>query len=288
MSFRAAIAILAHQEEARIGGALQSLPLSDTAYEFHVVANGSTDRTADIARAHAAPGHNVHVHDWAEGGKSHSWNRFVYEVAPPRLPLVFLDGDAEFDEGTIPALLTGLSENPEWNLAAGVPRTGRRAAAYREEQRRSRGMFGDCYALSADFADRLRAANIRIPKGLVGDDSFVGSIAKTNLQGNWNWKLERTGVVDAAGFRSEVFNPRRPSNWMSQYRRMINYSVRHYELRAFVKMMDSERHPIFPAHANGLFDLYPEVLDERRSGLWRWFDSLARKRIAQRRAQDAN
>ena len=45
------IAVLAHNEERRIGACLASLPLGDPAVAVHVVVNGSTDRTAaDRAR----------------------------------------------------------------------------------------------------------------------------------------------------------------------------------------------------------------------------------------------
>src|SRR3546814_2815855 len=43
-------AIFAHNEERRIGSCLKSLPLDRMDIAFHVLVNGSNDRTADRAR----------------------------------------------------------------------------------------------------------------------------------------------------------------------------------------------------------------------------------------------
>ena len=51
--------VLAHNEERRIGLCLASLPLGGPAVAIHVVVNGSSDRTAEIARSFP-----VTVHDW--------------------------------------------------------------------------------------------------------------------------------------------------------------------------------------------------------------------------------
>ncbi len=61
---------MAHNEEARIAKCLNSLPLGNPDVVIHVVVNGSTDRTAEIARALAAGTDNIVVHEYAEGGKS--------------------------------------------------------------------------------------------------------------------------------------------------------------------------------------------------------------------------
>ena len=86
------IAVLAHNEERRIARCLASLPLAASGIAVHAVVNGSTDRTAEIARGFAS----VTVHEYAEGGKSKSWNRFVLDTPGIEADVfVFVDGDAE-------------------------------------------------------------------------------------------------------------------------------------------------------------------------------------------------
>ena len=45
------VAVLAHNEERRIGACLASLPLDGPGLDVHVIVNGSRDRTAERARA---------------------------------------------------------------------------------------------------------------------------------------------------------------------------------------------------------------------------------------------
>jgi glycosyltransferase involved in cell wall biosynthesis len=54
---------MAYNEAARIARCLHSLPLGDPAVAIHVVVNGSSDQTADIANQIAAQTSNVEVHD---------------------------------------------------------------------------------------------------------------------------------------------------------------------------------------------------------------------------------
>ena len=104
------VAVLAHNEERRIARCLASLPLHDPRVAIHAVVNGSSDRTAEIARG--VPG--VTVHDYAQGGKARSWNRFALDT--PLLKartFVFVDGDSEIRPGSVTALEQALSNHPK-------------------------------------------------------------------------------------------------------------------------------------------------------------------------------
>src|SRR3546814_16398476 len=67
--------IFAHNEERRMGSCLNSLPLDRMDIAFHVLVNGSDDRTADRARNSACGRATVHLHGLIHGGKSRTWNR---------------------------------------------------------------------------------------------------------------------------------------------------------------------------------------------------------------------
>lgn len=271
------VAVLAHNEERRIGACLASLPLDDPAVAIHVVVNGSRDQTAAIARA-VGQG-RVTVHDWPEGGKARSWNRFVLDT--PGIEgqtFVFVDGDAAVTPGSVAALTDALAGDPRANAASGMPRNGRRAERYRAEMIATHGLFGDLYALSGRFIAKFRASGVRLPDDLVGDDSLIGALASTDLADEGDWRDERIHVTPRAGFLCE---PTRlsPASLLKQYRRMINYSVRHFQNRIVSDIMRGEGPAGLPTR---MADLYPQWLERfsprARADLW-WFDREALGRM---------
>lgn len=278
MPARIVVGVLAHNEERRIGRCLASLPLGEAGIDVHVIVNGTTDRTAEIARTFP-----VTVHDWPQGGKSRSWNRFVLDMADiDGDAFVFVDGDAELAPGSVQALAGVLAADPAANAASGLPLNGRKVAQYRAGLVSSHGLFGDLYALSGDFVRRLRASGIRLPEDLIGDDSLVGALAKTNLMGEGEWREERVRPCPEAGFRCEPTDYASPASLRNQYRRMINYSVRHFQNRIVSEVMRGPGPSALPAR---LADLYGEWLPRfapRLSPAWWWFDrqALARMRLS--------
>lgn len=275
------VCVLAHQEERRIAACLGSLPLDDPAIAVHVVVNGSIDRTAAIASS--VGGDRVTVHDWPQGGKARSWNRFVFDT--PGIDgraFVFVDGDAEVVPGSVEALAASLAADPGLNAVSGMPRNGRRAKDYQRGMLSEHGMFGDLYALSGDFVARMRRSGLRLPEDLVGDDGLLCALAKADLQSEREWREDRVHVCPNAGFLCEPASLFSPETMRLQYRRMINYSVRHFQNRILTSVMRGEGAGSLPGR---LAELYPEWLDRlaprAHPALW-WFDrkALARMRAA--------
>jgi glycosyltransferase involved in cell wall biosynthesis len=271
------VTVLAHNEERRIGACLDSLPLDDLGVAVHVVVNGSTDRTADIALSRAAP--NLHIHVYEEGGKARSWGRFVREL-PAFSPVhVFVDGDARVAPGSIEALAATLAEHPEANAASGLPLNGRGAEDYRQSIVDESGLFGDLYALRGTFLERMRSRGIRLPVDLVGDDGLIAALAHTDLGPNDAWQCARVAPCPGAGFYCEPVRLADPATWRMQYRRMISYSVRHFQNRIIIGVMEGPGPEGLPER---LASLYPEWLPRFRARpdprLW-WFDRLALARM---------
>lgn len=269
------VCVLAHNEERRIARCLSSLPLGRDGVVVHVVVNGSSDRTAEIARSFP-----VTVHDWAQGGKARSWNRFVLDT--PGLEgeaFVFVDGDAEVVPGSIEALARALADNPDANAASGLPANGRRAEAYRRELIATRGLFGDLYALSGRFVERLRASGLRLPEDLIGDDSLVGALAKTDLADESDWREERIVPCLEAGFLCEPTALTSPASLRGQYARMVNYSVRHFQNHIVSQIMRRAGPAGLPRR---MAEIYPQWLPRfapRRNPVWFWFDRMALARM---------
>lgn len=276
-----AIAVLAHNEERRIAACLDSLPLGEAGVAIHVLVNGTTDGTAVIARHYERRG-NLSVHDWPEGGKARTWNRFVHDLGVRADTYVFVDGDAVVTPGSVAALAQALDAAPHANAAAALPRNGRHAARYQEYVHAEHGLFGDLYALPARFVERVRAAAIRLPEDLIGDDGLVGAFAKTDLADERDWQDARVLTVRDAGFLCEPTSLLHPHTLRTQYRRMIAYSMRHFQNRLISELMATGGPAALPER---LATLYPRALPRfapRRSpALW-WFDrqALARLRAA--------
>lgn len=272
---RIVVAVPAHNEERRIGACLASLPLGDPGVAVHVVVNGSRDRTAQIARGFAG----VTVHDWAHGGKARSWNRFVLDT--PGIDgdiFVFVDGDAQVAPGSLAALANALAD-PKVNAASALPLNGRGAERYRAEMIASHGLFGDLYALSGRFVAKLRRSGIRLPADLVGDDSLIGALAKTDLAGESDWREERVRVVPDAGFLCE---PTRlsPASLRNQYHRMVNYSVRHFQNRIVSDIMRGPGPAGLPGRMAELYPLWLARLTPRPHPSCWWFDRRALARMS--------
>ena len=269
------IAVLAHQEEARIAFCLNSLPLGDDGVVIHVIVNGSSDRTATIARDIAGHHTNVTVHEFVDGGKSLSWNRFMFDTLAGFHPVhVFV--------GSIASLALALTSDPRANAVSALPLNGRKVEHYRQAMRREHGLFGDLYALRGDFLARMKAKNIRLPEDLVGDDGLLAAMAKTDLENEDNWDDSRVVVCEDAGFLCEPVRLADPLSWRLQYRRMINYSVRHWQNRMISEIMRSAGPKGLPKQ---LLELYPVELPDcnpRASFPEILFDRLALRRMAAR------
>jgi len=275
------VIVLAHNEEARIAACLRSLPLADEDIAFHVVVNGSTDATARIAQGFADRHHNLKLHVLERGGKARSWNRLLFNELPDFHTVhVFVDGDAEVAAGSIRALAASLVADSQANAAAALPMNGRKVAAYQKQLRQEHGLFGDLYALRGSFLARMKAASIRLPDDVVGDDGLVCALAKTDLADELCWDDQRVAVCETAGFFCAPVSVWSPLSWRMQFRRMINYSVRHFQNVLITQLMRAKGPSQLPRQLSVLYaDALPKM--RPRGGLVHMlFDRLALARMA--------
>ena len=120
------IGILAYNEAAHIGRALQTLFMQDAfekySIEVIVVPNGCTDDTAALARQCLMD----HQHVWsargsakvqalAKAGKANAWNFFVHELSAAQASILFLmDADIEFlQSDSISSMIVTLKTNSD-------------------------------------------------------------------------------------------------------------------------------------------------------------------------------
>lgn len=275
------IAVLAHNEEARIATCLHSLPLGDAGVAIHVLVNGSGDATAAIASAIAASASNMNVHIYDEAGKARSWNRFLFdELDAFHETHIFVDGDAEIVPGSIRALGSTLDFEPRANAASALPMNGRNAEHYQRAMRRDHGLFGDLYALRGDFLRRMKAQGIRLPDDAIGDDGLICAMAKTDLGDESHWRSERVAVCLGAGFLCAPVTMLSPRSWRMQYRRMVTYSMRHFQNAMISRIMRDSGPQGLPRLLSDIYRRELPGLQPRVRPEWFWFDRLALKRMA--------
>ncbi|QIQ87000.1 glycosyltransferase family A protein [Erythrobacter sp.] len=271
------VTVLAHNEEARIAACLASLPVGEPGVTVTVVVNGSTDRTADIVRAHEG----VELVEYEQGGKARSWNRFVLDGAREADVFVFVDGDAQLVPGSVDALARALAADPRANAASGLPMNGRRVEAYRRSIAADSGLFGDCYALAGDFVRRMRERGIRLPDDIIGEDGLVRALACTDLGPESGWSNVRVVPVAEAGFWCEP-NALDARGLRQQAARMVNYSVRHFQNRIVSDIMRGEGPAGLPRELASLYGDYLPRFRPRLSPLWFAFDRKALARMRER------
>ncbi len=278
-SCRVLVTVLAHHEERRIAACLDSLPLGESDVRVAVVVNGSSDATADIVRGYRERG--VELVEYAEGGKSRSWNRFMIDAGPRAATYVFVDGDAELLPGSIAALERCLVAHPRANAASAPPMNGRNATHYRKLMAQEAGLFGDCYALRGAFVERLRASGIRLPDDLIGDDSLIAALAHTDLGSDADWRSERVVACPDAGFYC-VPNGLTLLGLRQQAKRMTNYALRRFQNRIITAIMRSSGPQGLPRLMAETYPAWFDRLAPRLNPLWYWFDrqALARMRAA--------
>lgn len=275
------IAVLAHNEETRIAACLNSLPLNEADVAIHVIVNGSTDATAAIAGGVAAAARNVRVHIYKEGGKARSWNRFLFDdLTGFHETHIFVDGDAEITPGSIDALNLALQKKHGANAASGMPMNGRRMAHYQKVMQREHGLFGDLYALRGDFLRRMKQDGIRLPDDVIGEDGLICAMAKTDLADESNWNDYRVAVCAGAGFLCAPVSTLSPQSWRMQYRRMVNYSVRHYQNAMISRIMRDTGPKGLPRLLSDIYRRELPGMEPRGRPQLFWFDRLALKRMA--------
>lgn len=275
---RAQVAIFAHNEARRIAGCINSLPRSSDAFEFHLLVNGTSDRTAAIARGLTSGCGDFHIHDLPLGGKARTWNYFVDVLFDPTASAcLFVDGDAEILPGALEAMVLTLAANPDANGVNAMPVTGRKQALYRQGILAEHGLFGALYGLSTDFITRLKATSIRLPHDLIGDDGLIGALAKTDLGPEANWDKTRIANCEAAQFRFEEADWRVPTTWGLQAKRMVNYSIRRYQNKVVSSIMRGPGPTALPKSMHETYAEHWPLFDVRPK--YAPFDWLAKRRM---------
>ena len=271
------VAVLAHNEEHKIIDCLQSLDSAagNHPYDAYVLANGCTDNTEVVVRNFIKNKPHLHLVSIEKGDKCNAWNVFVHEVHAAADLYFFIDGDVTAADNALLAMSIALERQPDAIAGAALPITGRSVETQKEIVRREHGMAGNLYVLRKEFINNMRQQNLRLPIGIVGDDSLLGALVMWNLNPSSGWRKENVVVCDEAGFAFESMSPFLVDDWRVQWKRMKRYSRRYFENSMLREILRNEGIGSMP-ETN--IDLYRRKLHECRlrwRGLWTVFDFLA-------------
>lgn len=215
---KTSVGILAHNEEHRL-----PLLLSDVwqqswltpekrggePLEIVCVVNGSSDRTAVVARAyfaaHPLPGLTAKVVEISRPGKANAWNQYVQHLSEPLADALFLvDADIRLpDADTLLRLASTLKAAPEAVVAVDRPlktfgAQGADAARVRLSQAAAElaaaGPAKLCGQLYLARSAALRA--LPMPEGLLVEDGFVKAMLLTD---NFRTSENLARIVKAEG-----------------------------------------------------------------------------------------
>ena len=249
------VAVFAHNEERKITACLASLAESHQHHpvQCFVLANGCTDGTEECVRAFIANNPWVHLISIQLGDKSNAWNIYVHEVAPPSDVHFFIDGDLGACSGALTHLYRALTSNAEANAAAAVPATGRTRKRVTEQIIQDHDLLGNLYALRGTFLDRVRAHEIRIPVGLIGEDCMVGALAKWNLDLKAGWREERIVPCPEAGFWFEPLSMLRPRDLSIYWKKQVRYGIRACQMQMIISIVKVQGLHRMPTHVRDLY-----------------------------------
>jgi glycosyltransferase involved in cell wall biosynthesis len=264
------IAVFAHNESQNITACLESvkraIKVGDSCY---VLNNGSSDNTGTLVNEFIKTNSFCNLIAIEMGDKANAWNVFVHELNITASLFCFLDGDCVITPNSIDALEKCSKDNPFANAVAALPHE-QTSKKNREEMLRDGGLAGNLYALSRNFVDRIRSNNIRLPLGLIGDDSLIGALIYWDLNPTENdWDKRRIAPCEEATFSYEPLSIFSSRDIKLYYRRKLRYSLRHFQMMLFKPLLKEQGLAGIPQHID---DLYVNYTDQLKLA-WRWTDT---------------
>lgn len=274
-----AIAIFAHNEARNIIPCLESVKKAiRIGDECCVLNNGSSDNTETLVRAFLKENSFCKLITIEIGDKANAWNVFCHELDIKAKLFVFMDGDCTVSPSSLDALESCLRRNPHANAAAALPdeRASRRS---RETMLRDGGLAGNLYALPQKFMQRIRDNNVRLPIGLIGDDSVVGALAYWDLNPKTEWDKGRIVTCKDASFSHRRLSSLSIADVRLYLRRKIRYSLRHYQTMLMRAPLKTHGLRAIPQNIDDLYIGSVPLLKLKWRGPNTWFDYLALRRI---------
>ena len=276
------VAVFAHNEADTIARCLDAIRSDDPEVEIRieVLVNGTRDNTMAIVGAYdAGPNRTVTGHDIQLGDKSNAWNLFTHEFAGEADIYFYTDGDCWIEPGSLDAVAAAMRDNSVINAVSTMPLAGRSKERWRASLLANQELTGNLYALTPAFVRRLRDGAVRLPVGMIGDDSLMGALCHWDLKPFGEWRDELVLPCEAAGFHFQPLSVFSLDDLRQQFRRMIRYSIRWWQLRMLDAIFREEGIAGMPAHVDILYRRKCSMCKARRDPTWFMWDVLAIRRM---------
>ncbi len=255
------LAVFAHNESGRIGAALQSIVQAAAGIdvEVWVLANGCTDATSDEVRACATVLPDLWLAEIDVADKANAWNVYVHELITPERAreieiYFFMDGDVTLERDALALLASSLEEVPTAKAAGGMPATGRNRASWRARMVRNGTLAGNLYALRAGFVDTVRERRVRVPMGLVFEDSLVSWLVATQFGTTRPVGSNPHSIFcEKAEFSFPSLSLLRPADYRLYLRRKWRYTRGGLELQMLLNVLRAQGLAAMPAHVHDLY-----------------------------------
>lgn len=229
------IAVFARNEQLNLRACVQSIIRNLDHCDdlrIHILINGCTDRTADIAEdlKRETMGRVVPV-SLPIGDKCNAWNSYVHDHLDTQSPLhFFMDGDVRVWGNSLITMRDAMAGNPDAQAIAAQPSTGRNRQKLVRWMIERNWIYGNLYAVRTSHLMALRDREVRLPLGLVGNDCLITQLLKLvppDLQ-QYNG-LQIIHHPDAR-FCFDPLSPWRAVDWGIYRRRSVTNRLRAYQL----------------------------------------------------------
>lgn len=223
-------------------------------FQLYVMCNGCRDKSYEVAIKSSQVDKRVKVYNLSIADKAATWNSFVYDYYDKISLRVFLDGDLTFEENAIINIAEYQYHHSEYNSVSGLPWAGGRESAMRRSLLLQRHeISGNLYTLSTRFLRKLITRNVKLPVGLIGDDSMLGYLAATDIESGTDEPIMRRGVCRGAIFVYERLSVFRIKHFKLYVRRKVRYAMRKLQQDAVVSKIKSRGLEAIPTNANDAF-----------------------------------
>lgn len=260
------IAVFAHNEANTIQPALTSIAAAaaDSDITIYVLANGCTDATADRVRESAVTINNLWLLESDIADKASTWNLFVYELLSTQTiatmqTCFFMDGDVTLAPDALQLLASALEELPSAEAAGAMPATGRNKAAWRRRMPMSGMLAGNCYALRGSFIRYVRERQVRMPRGLIGEDFFVSWLVASNAWRDMQFDNGKTRCIfhQEAEFAFRSLSPWSLADCRTYLRRKWRYTLRGIQHQMLILLLTHQGLKAMPRDVNELYQKGP-------------------------------
>jgi len=278
------ICVMAYNLEKEIYASLTSIVKASKSVEFdiYVMINGCKDKTLQECQKFANIDDRVKPIHIQLGDKSNAWNEFVYNYYDGSSIPVFLDGDLTFGDKAIDNIVNYYLNQPQLKAVSSFPWLGGRSSKiWRESLLENHEFTGNLYLLSPTFLNKIKSLKVKLPVGLIGDDSMLGYLSATDVCTNIDSPKTRIGVCQDAIFYYPKLNYLKLDDIRLYLRRRVRYSFRKYQQNEIVKNLKKHGPSVMPEKAIDAFVKNPEALTLKYNGLNTLFDWIAIKNMKQ-------